>query len=228
MDALSMRWRDTVFAHWPVEPSVVESRLPADLTVATYDGQAWLSVVTFQMGGVRPRGLPASLSFPEANLRTYVEPAAGGERGVYFFTLDAADMLAVALARVTTRLPYHRATMSLRAHDGSVTVQSYRPGIDGNPASHIDVTCRPDGDPRTAEPGSLDEFLAENYRFYTDEWPILVGKIAHEPWPLETATLEVRANTLFEACGFEHPAGKPLVHYAKEVGVTAELPWPLR
>ncbi|WP_410765242.1 YqjF family protein [Haloferax sp. DFSO60] len=228
MDALSMQWRDTMFAHWPVAPAVVESRLPDDLSVATYDGQAWLSVVTFQMDDIRPRGVPFSLSFPEVNLRTYVEPTSGGQRGVYFFTLDAADLLAVVVARATVRLPYHRATMSLRRHDDSVTIQSYRPGISGNPASHIDATCRPTSDPVTAERGSLDEFLVENYRFYTDEWPIVIGKIDHEPWPLEAATLEVRANTLFEACGFEHPEGKPLVHYSEGVAVTAELPSILR
>lgn len=228
MNVLSMRVRNTIFAHWPVEPSVVESRVPDDLSVATYDGQAWLSVVAFQMDGIRPRGVPFSRSFPEVNLRTYVEPTSGGERGVFFFTLDAADTLAVAVARVGTRLPYHRATTSLRTLDNSVTVQSFRPGTRGNPAAHLDITCRPSGPTTRAEPGSLDAFLTENYRFYTDDWPIVVGEINHEPWPLEEATLEVRRNTLFEACGFDHPEGKPRVHYSGSVTATAGLPSILR
>ncbi|WP_411968188.1 YqjF family protein [Haloferax sp. YSSS75] len=224
MDLLSMRWRHTLFAHWPVDPDVVQAHLPDRLTVATYDGRAWLGVVSFDMVDIRPRGSPVGLSFPEVNLRTYVEPASGGERGVYFFTLDAADRLGVTTARLGFRLPYHYATMAVRERDGAIDYQSYRPASRDAPAAHFDATYRPVGDPSPPELGSLTEFLTENYRFYTDEWPIVVGVIDHDPWPIQDADVEIRANTMFEACGFDHPGGDPLVHYAREIDVTAEPP----
>ncbi|MFD1599832.1 DUF2071 domain-containing protein [Halobellus rarus] len=49
MAVLRMRRTDALFAHWPVDPTVVSSRLPAGLAVATDDGQAWLGVVGFAM-----------------------------------------------------------------------------------------------------------------------------------------------------------------------------------
>ncbi|KAB1191985.1 DUF2071 domain-containing protein [Haloferax sp. MBLA0076] len=228
MDLLSMRWRDTLFAHWPVDPELVQSHLPEHLSVATYDGDAWLGVVSFDMVDIRPRGSPLGLSFPEVNLRTYVEPADGGERGVYFFTLEAADRLGVLTARLGFRLAYHHATMSVESRDGTVDFQSYRPASRDSPAAHFDATYRPVGDPEPPEPGSLTEFLVENYRFYTDEWPVVVGVIDHDPWPIQGVDVEIRANTLFEACGFDHPGSDPLVHYAREIDVTAEPPAILR
>ena len=98
MDLLRMRWDDVVFAHWRVTPEVVAARLPDELTVATYDGDAWLGVVGFVMSEIRPRGVPVGRSFPELNLRTYVTGPDGG-RGVYFFSLDAADRLGVSMGR---------------------------------------------------------------------------------------------------------------------------------
>lgn len=228
MDLLSMRWRHTLFAHWPVAPGVVEAHLPDQLSVATYDGKAWLGVVSFDMEDIRPRGAPLGLSFPEVNLRTYVEPADGGDRGVYFFTLEAADRLGVMTARLGFRLAYHHAEMSVDERDGEVTFQSYRPASRDAAAAHFDATYRPTGDPSPPEPGSLTEFLVENYRFYTDEWPVVIGVIDHDPWPIQDVEAEIRANTLFEACGFDRPDGDPLLHYAKDITVTARPPAILR
>ncbi|ELZ85544.1 hypothetical protein C453_07003 [Haloferax elongans ATCC BAA-1513] len=228
MDLLSMRWRHTLFLHWPVDPAVVESHLPDQLSVATADGRAWLGVVSFDMGEIRPRGSPLGLAFPEVNLRTYVEPADGGKRGVYFFTLEAADRLGVAMARLGYRLPYSYATISVDEHDGNIEFKSHRPASGNSPGARFDATYRPTGDVEQVESGSLDAFLVENYRFYTDDWPVVIGDIHHDPWPIQDADVEIRENTMFEACGFDHPGGDPLVHYAGDLRVTAEPPKILR
>ncbi|MFB6169515.1 MAG: DUF2071 domain-containing protein, partial [Haloarculaceae archaeon] len=65
MDLLSMEWRDVLFAHWPVDPAVVDSHLPDALAVDTVEGRAWLGVVAFVMGDIRPRFSPVGLTFPE-------------------------------------------------------------------------------------------------------------------------------------------------------------------
>ena len=45
-------------------------------------------------------------AFPELNVRTYV--SVGGRPGVYFFSLDAGNPLAVGAARVLFNLPVHQ------------------------------------------------------------------------------------------------------------------------
>ena len=113
---LEMTWRDGLFAHWPADPSTVAAALPDRLSVATHEGDAYLGVVPFVMDDIRPRGLPTGLSFPELNLRTYVEGPNGP--GVYFHSLDADDRLGVAVARGLFRLPYYRAETDVR-HPGT-------------------------------------------------------------------------------------------------------------
>lgn len=220
-DLLTMTWRDALFAHWSVEPAVVAERLPPGLDVATHDGQAWLGVVGFEMTDIRPRGSPIGLSFPELNLRTYVEPEGGGQRGVYFFNLDAADRIGVPVARALFALPYYRADMRVSRDGDEVTLTHQRTHRNATPA-HFDATYRPTGDVFVPDPGTLEAFLVENYRFYTQGRRLYRGDIRHDPWPLQEATADIRANTLFEANGFERPEGDPLVHYAKRADVTAD------
>ena len=108
---LEMTWRDALFCHWPVEPAVVAETLPDRISVATHEGDADLGVVAFVMDDIRPRGAPVGISFPELNLRTYVEGPDGP--GVYFYNLDADDRLGVAVARRLFALPYYRAEMEV-------------------------------------------------------------------------------------------------------------------
>jgi uncharacterized protein YqjF (DUF2071 family) len=105
-------------------------------------------------------------------------------------------------------------------HDDSVRFFSRRRNPDDPPA-RFDATYRPTDDAFVAEPGSLDAFLVENYRFYTGGRDLYRGDIAHDPWRLQPATVTVRDNTLFEANGFDRPTGDPLVHYAGALDVTA-------
>ena len=110
------RWYDLLFLHWAWDAAEIQATLPAGLTVDTFDGQAWLGVVPFAMSGVRPRGLPAvgGLSaFLELNLRTYVH-AADGTPGVWFYSLDCEQRLAVMIARTLFGLPYRHARMARR------------------------------------------------------------------------------------------------------------------
>ncbi|MFC4356815.1 YqjF family protein [Halobium salinum] len=227
---LTMRWEHLLFLHWPVDPDRVGETLPEGLSVATHDGRAWLGVVAFTMPDIRPRGSPYGLSFHEVNLRTYVRPESGGPKGVYFYNLDANDWLGVLGARAAFRLPYYHAEMRLSRVDADTTGGSVdhdptfrflsrrrHPGAD---PARVDLVFRPTGDPAPGEPGSLDEFLAENYRFYTGSRPWYC-EIRHDPWPLQSAAVTVRENGLFEANGFEPPEGDPLVHYTAALDVRA-------
>ena len=225
---LEMTWRDGLFCHWPVDPAVVSGTLPDRLSVATHEGDAYLSVVAFVMDDIRPRGAPVGLSFPELNLRTYVEGPDGP--GVYFYNLDADDRIGVELARRLFALPYYRAEMDVshpatakrsESAGGPVRFTSRRahPGV---PHARFDATYEPTGEALAAEPGSLDAFLVENYRFYAEGNRLYRGEITHEPWTLRAATVDLRANTLFEANGFDRPDGDPIVRYAEPIDVSAD------
>ena len=74
--------------------------VPAEFEIDLYDGEPWIGVVPFEMSGVRLRGLPpipVVSYFQELNLRTYVRYR--GRLGVYFFSLDANQRMAVWAAR---------------------------------------------------------------------------------------------------------------------------------
>jgi hypothetical protein len=218
MDLLSMRWRDGLFAHWPVDASTVEAHLPSGLDVATYDGEAWLGIVAFVMEDIRPAGSPVGRTFPEVNLRTYV--TRDGESGVYFFSLDADDRLSVSLARSTYALPYYRARIDVERDDGGLRLRSERTHP-GEPRARLDVSYRADGESFVPEPGSLPAFLAENYRFYTRGRRLYRGDISHDPWRLAPGAATLHEESLFRAAGFEAPSTEPLVHVAEPLDVTA-------
>ena len=221
-DLLSMTWRDLLFCHWAVDPGTIEGTLPDRLTVATHEGTAYLGIVPFVMEDISPRGSPIGLTFPELNLRTYVEGPAGP--GVYFYNLDADDAIGVSVARRLFNLPYYRASMTVDREgaegDRAVRFRSRRTH-DGVPSARFDVTYRPSGEPFRPKPGSLPAFLVENYRFYAYGRRLYHGEIDHDPWTLRPATVSIRENGLFAASGFDHPPGEPIVHYGESLPVTA-------
>ena len=104
---LAMQWHDLLFMHWPMAPAALRPLVPPPLELDTRDGTAWIGVVPFRMQGVHPHlmpNLPWISAFAELNVRTYV--TIGGKPGVWFFSLDAANPLAVRAARLGFRLPY--------------------------------------------------------------------------------------------------------------------------
>lgn len=89
-----------------MDTALLRRKVPAALALDEFDGQAWLGIVPFRMSNVSPRGVPALpwiSAFAELNVRTYV--SAQGKPGVFFFSLDAANALAVAAARTFFHLP---------------------------------------------------------------------------------------------------------------------------
>ncbi len=121
-------WRFLTFLHWRYDPEVIRTLLPARLTLDTFDGAAWVGLTPFLLTALRPPFLPALpwLShFPETNVRTYVR-GPDGERGVWFFTLEAQRLAAVIAARSLYRLPYRWARMSVTRTAERVEYRSAR------------------------------------------------------------------------------------------------------
>lgn len=228
MHVIEMDWRHVLVASWPVAPATVADRLPPGLEPDTYDGNAYLSIVPFIMQDVRPRYVPRALgsTFAELNLRTYVVPSDGGPPGIYFYNLDATDRLGVALARRAFGLPYYRASGEVRRwDDGEFAFRSERTH-DGAPPLSFEATFRATGPASEADPGSLEEFLMERYRFYVEgrNGGLRYADIDHAPWPLAPADVEFAANDIFRTNDFDTPTGRPHVLFSDGVQVRAGPP----
>src|SRR5438270_283963 len=125
--AMRMGWRDLLFAHWPVDAAALRRLLPAGLELDLFDGRAFVGAVPFRMEGVSPRlvpNVPGLHKFPELNLRTYVK--AGGKAGVWFFSLDAGQKLAVRAARYFFHLPYFDARFRIECAGDAVEYAAQR------------------------------------------------------------------------------------------------------
>src|ERR1035438_10585403 len=73
-------------------------------------------LVPFWLDRIKIRGtppIPGARSFPDLNLRTYVRDEFNGSRGMYCFSMDASNLLAVAAARAFYHLPYYWSEMRL-------------------------------------------------------------------------------------------------------------------
>jgi uncharacterized protein YqjF (DUF2071 family) len=222
------RWRDLLFLHWPVAPAPLRRLLPEGLDLDLHEGTAYVGLVAFTMEGVRPVGLPAvpGLSnFHETNVRTYVHRG-GKDPGVWFFSLDAANSIAVRIARAWFHLPYHRAGMFLEREEsekpGGPPTHVYAgvrrwPGP--LPASYV-IRGQVTGPVRAAAPGTLEHFLAERYILYARRGAALhLGRVHHAPYPLQPARSLSCDETLLAAAGIERPMTTPLVHFAAGVDV---------
>ena len=224
--AMTMRWCDLAFLHWPVRPDVLRPLIPAALDIDTFDGMAWIGVVPFRMERVRLRlapPIPTTSAFPELNLRTYVRSA--GRAGVWFFSLDAASSLAVRSARTVTHLPYFEATMGVSREGSDVRYESRRTHS-GAPPAEFKATYRPDGQVYRADKGTLDHWLVERYCLFAAGRHGRISSIDvhHAPWPLQRGTAEIQVNTMAAAAGIQLPSSSPVVHFAARQEVLAWLP----
>ena len=219
------QWRDLLFLHWEFSIPTIQATLPEGLFVDTFDGKAYLGVVPFFMCNIRPRFLPAVpgiSNFMELNLRTYVHDRAGVP-GVWFYSLDANQPLAVAAARRFFHLPYHHAKMRAdRFADGSIHYSSTRASnLTGDLRSDFEYAA---GDPMpSAQPGSLEFFLLERYHLYAKQRGRLArGTVAHQPYPLCHAELMGYDENLLKLDGFFH-TGRPPDHFVMSPGVDVSV-----
>ncbi len=238
---MTQQWCDLLFAHWPIPIETMRGLIPPQLTLDTWEEMAWVGVVPFRMQGVRPRFVPSVpwiSAFAELNLRTYVTVRDRGieKRGVYFFSLEAANPLAVAIARGLFKLPYFNAAMTLRDDGRRIHYRSQRTHHNAAAAEFVG-NYGPTGRRYRSEPGSFDAWLTERYALYTTglrttavastspDAPIYIGEIHHERWPLQPATASIKINSIAAASGLPLPAQPPVLHFVRHIDV---IVWPLR
>jgi uncharacterized protein YqjF (DUF2071 family) len=200
------------------------------------------------MSDIAPRGLfplPWLSAFPELNVRTYV--IRDGKPGVWFFSLEAGNSLAVWLARTFFKLPYFHARMQCESRqsareaasigvapapasalggadasglESSISYASHR--IHRNaPAATFIGSYAPIAQPFDAQPGTLEYFLTARYCLYTTDAQqrLYRGEIDHPPWPLQLAQADVQTNTMTNWLHIKLPDVKPLLHFSRKIEV---------
>jgi uncharacterized protein YqjF (DUF2071 family) len=206
-------WHDLLFVHWEVDKDWLRKQIPPQLSLDLFDDKAWIGIVPFDMKGVRFRGLPAPswiCDFPEVNVRTYVRYE--DKPGVWFFSLDVPNPLAVWVARNFYHLPYFKAKMHIRQQGRTYHYHHQRGAL------RFNSTYKPLG--RIEVPNhSFETWSTERYCLYTQKKGSILyrAQIHHPKWPLERAALDIHQNTLLKQIpvGRQHPA----ILFSKKIDV---------
>jgi uncharacterized protein YqjF (DUF2071 family) len=221
---LRQRWTELAYFHWPYEPEVIQRRLPAGVTVDTFDGSAWVGLIPFEMRDVQlgpTPPVPWLGTFIEINVRTYVVDSLG-RRAVWFFSLDVPRSMIVGVARSVFALPYCWA-QATHVCDGDQHRYQMRRKWPRGPGASADMSFAV-GDPIPDDDVSdLDHFLTARWALITQRRSqLLCGQVRHQRWPLYRVE-EVRIDqSTIEAAGLPSPVGAPRGLYSP--GVDVEVP----
>ena len=215
-------WSDIVWCHWPVAADRIARLLPPGLVPQLFEGSAWIGLIPFAMSELRLPGVLSPLSrtlgvgsFGEVNVRTYVI-GPDGRSGVWFFTLDADRLLAVATAQVAFGLPYRHAATQLERTDASLSWTSVR----SRDKRRAEVSVAPSHGVSQPAAVGLERFLVERYALYSWWHGRLVrGTLSHEPWQVRSGELLQICSDTVDAAGIE-VTGAPHVLVGDPVHVT--------
>lgn len=214
-----------LFIHWRLPAAVIEPLLPPELTLDTWEGDAWVGLVPFRMSCVRPWWSPLGVRFLETNVRTYVH-FQGRDPGVWFFSLEANHWLAVTTARALWHLNYYWADMRFERSGDCVGYASRRRS--GTAEARIKARVAGEHAAAPAAVGTLDHFLVERYLLYAKSRPgkLWCGQVYHSPYLLEPAELLYCEESLLTANGIDAGCAPSHVRFARgfEVEVFPLIP----
>jgi uncharacterized protein YqjF (DUF2071 family) len=214
-------WNKLLFMHRRVPVEALLDIIPERLEIDTYGDTAWIGITPFTVEDARPPFLPPIpwlSDFHEINVRTYVH--LDGVPGVWFFSLDANSLAAVAGAQALFHLPYRYADISMEHHDDRIDYSSHR--TDESSPAMFRASWKIGEEIGPARPGSIEFFLVERYCLYAADGDKLYrSRIYHEPWQLRKAEFLHCESTMIEAQGIPVQKEKVLLHYSE--GVKAEI-----
>ncbi|GAC1435971.1 MAG: DUF2071 domain-containing protein [Thermoanaerobaculia bacterium] len=225
-------WHHLLFLHWEIPRADLQSLVPAGLTIDTFEGNAYIALVPFTITGARPVLLPpvpGISNFHEVNVRTYVHRE-GRDPGVWFFSLDASNSIAVAAARAAYKLPYFFARIECEASKETlpkVTFRSHRDDARGTSPAYLHTAYSPvEGPVAPAKVGSLEHFLIERYILYAqdEDHGLHRARVHHAPYAVQRAEVKELDETLVWAAGVRRADAVPIRHYAREIQVKVYAP----
>lgn len=184
---LTARWDDLIMANYEVDPSLLESRLPAGTSLDLHEGKCFVSLVGFMFLDTRVLDflVPFHINFEEVNLRFYVVRGTEDEvrRGVVFVKEIVPKAAIAVVARTLYGEPYERWAMSNERSETHVGYNWSRRDC----ANSINVTRGENLGVPAAD--SHGEFIIEHYWGYTkrglhrtDEY-----RVEHPKWELYEA-----------------------------------------
>jgi uncharacterized protein YqjF (DUF2071 family) len=216
------RWEELSFVHWPYDPTDVRRLVPADLEIDTFDGAAWVGLIPFRLRIRRPGVpyLPWLSTFAETNLRTYVV-GPDGRSGIWFLSLDAARIAAVAAARTSYRLPYMWAEAELRRRGRRIRYRGRRRWPDPGSATYdlaIEIGL-------PVETSELDRFLTARWHLFSSGrlrlpptgLDLVRTTVEHPPWRLHAARIEHLEETVLAAAGLPATPTGPIARFSPGV-----------
>jgi uncharacterized protein YqjF (DUF2071 family) len=157
----------------------------------------------------------------QINVRTYVRR--GGVPGLWFFSLDATNPVAVWGARLAYRLPYHHARMQVSERGDTVFFRAERKHARAH--AGFAAEWQWGADRASTQAGTLDSFLLDRYLLYAACGKRLIrARIHHLPWPLREVTLISLASTMLEAQELT-PTGTPMRMHGQAFPFDVDV-WP--
>ncbi|HEV3474686.1 MAG TPA: DUF2071 domain-containing protein [Actinomycetota bacterium] len=221
---LYQAWRDCSFLHWPVDAAAVRRHIPRSFEVDTFEGRAWVSLISFRIDRMRMAGLPhvpGLVSALESHIRIYVR-GSDGRRGIWMVSLDIDPLQAAVLGRFGFALPYWWADMEVsRAADSArYRVRRRAPG-----AGTLDLDLGLGQPVPETEVSPLEHFVTARWVLYGGVPSVRTAILTEHPrWVFRRATINRLEQTVTKVDGLP-PLGDPaMVHFSE--GVDARLGWP--
>ena len=197
---LTARWRHLAMLSFPIDPSILEPYLPPQLELDYWQGKSYISLVGFVFLEARLFGVPIPFhqSFPEVNLRFYVNRRNGraARRGVIFIREIAPRRCVGVVARRIYNESYltlpvrNSIEIASAAGESSAFDYSWRFQRRWN---HLRVETVEAPQPALA--GSLDEFIVDHYWAYTRQRDggCREYRVDHRAWQIRRAS-EIELN----------------------------------
>jgi uncharacterized protein YqjF (DUF2071 family) len=217
------RWDSLLFLHWQVPAESLRPLVPERLSIDTFEGRAYVTLAPFTVMNARlilTPNIPGLSRFHELNVRTYVRWRE--DRGIWFFSLDAASALAAFLARVSVRLPYFFARMRRDRNGPEFHYRSERYGFGSSRKAIFRASWQASNEAYHAAPESLDYFLTERYMLFSRAFGSRLWRVPvrHPPWPLQHVDdLNIAEQTIDTADGLPKLGGDVIARYTPGVDV---------
>ncbi len=219
---MTHEWRNLLFLHWEFDPAVIQKTLPPGLYVDQFDGKAYIGITPFWMQNVTLKSffaVPGVSDFFEINLRTYVYDK-WGTPGIWFYSLDANQLLGVQTAKAFFHLPYYYAQIQSFVNEQQqieFSCQREKKQV------ILDYCYRGEKPFEMAQTDSLEFFLVERYILFTSKGQNLAsGRVHHAPYPLCTPEVLKWDDRLFEIDGLPRPH-RPPDHILFSPGVDVDV-----
>lgn len=206
-------WNKALFLHWKIPFDELRKSVPERLELDTFESEAYISLVAFQMQKIRPKHLPAVKfisDFEEINLRTYV--INDGKAGVYFLNIEAEKYLSAFVAKKLSGLPYEKSNIFRKGNRFSSQ----------NTFKKFHLEAEFEAKEKLQTKTGLDHWLTERYCLYLEDRNQLFRfDIHHKEWEIRNVEIkklslsyELKNNYLINS----HP---DLIHYSEGVKVLA-------